>query len=306
VEEAKHILGAQGNVWTEYIPTTEQAEYMAFPRAIALAERTWSPKEQRDYDGFASRLSRHMERLDLMNVNYANHLFEVKTDITSADNGLNIRLSSLAPDAKIYYTLDGTEPGASATEYTKPIKLTENKTLKSAVYRNGKLLSRVQQTDFQLHKAAAKNISLTNEPHPTYSLGGKAALINGVVGSDDRYGDGEWLGWSGQNFEAIIDLGTSQDLSNLQMRFYNGQGQWIYLPREVKVAISDDAKSYRTVATQRLDANNNQKVVSIDIPLKASKGQFLKVTAQKFGFIPEGAQGAGNEAWLFVDELVLE
>ena len=57
-EEQKYILGAQGNVWTEYIVTPQQVEYMALPRMAALAEVVWSSKEQRDYDDFRTRLLR--------------------------------------------------------------------------------------------------------------------------------------------------------------------------------------------------------------------------------------------------------
>ena len=66
--EAKHILGAQGNVWTEYIPDAAQAEYMALPRMIALAEVVWSPAEKRDWDDFSARLQDQFRRLDNMGV----------------------------------------------------------------------------------------------------------------------------------------------------------------------------------------------------------------------------------------------
>jgi len=69
-KEATHILGAQGNVWTEYMKTSEHVEYMAYPRAIALAEVLWSPESKRNYDNFLSRLQSHFKRLDYRNVNY--------------------------------------------------------------------------------------------------------------------------------------------------------------------------------------------------------------------------------------------
>ncbi len=69
-EEARHILGAQGNVWTEYMKTPSHVEYMAYPRAIALAEVVWSPIETRDYEDFLERLRLHSKRLDAMQVNY--------------------------------------------------------------------------------------------------------------------------------------------------------------------------------------------------------------------------------------------
>ena len=72
LEFARHILGAQGDVWTEMIPIMLQAEYMTFSRAFAIAEVTWSPKETRDYDGFLRRLKTDERRLDQLGVNYRN------------------------------------------------------------------------------------------------------------------------------------------------------------------------------------------------------------------------------------------
>jgi hexosaminidase len=68
--EALRILGAQGNVWTEYMPTEEQVEYMAFPRALALAEITWSPRQNRVFDDFMGRLAPHLQTLDGLKVRY--------------------------------------------------------------------------------------------------------------------------------------------------------------------------------------------------------------------------------------------
>lgn len=76
MEEAKHILGSQCNLWTEYIPTAEHAEYMVYPRAIAMAEVVWSPKESRDYKDFVQRMKKHVGHLKEWNVNYARHIEE--------------------------------------------------------------------------------------------------------------------------------------------------------------------------------------------------------------------------------------
>lgn len=65
-----HILGAQANVWTEYIPNFSHAEYMIFPRACALAEVMWSPKEARDWEDFTRRLATHEQRLAQLGVNF--------------------------------------------------------------------------------------------------------------------------------------------------------------------------------------------------------------------------------------------
>ncbi len=73
-EEAKYVIGSQGNVWTEYMHSGAKVEYMAFPRAIALSEVLWSPVDQRNWELFLERLQVTFDRLDILGVNYAKHL----------------------------------------------------------------------------------------------------------------------------------------------------------------------------------------------------------------------------------------
>ncbi|MCK6618496.1 MAG: beta-N-acetylhexosaminidase [Cyclobacteriaceae bacterium] len=75
-QEATLILGAQANLWTEYIKTPAHAEYMAYPRACALAEVVWSDANSRDYANFVKRLKANRWLLDDLQVNYAKHIFE--------------------------------------------------------------------------------------------------------------------------------------------------------------------------------------------------------------------------------------
>jgi len=69
-EEAKHVLGAQAQLWAEYIPNPKHMEYMAFPRMVALSECAWTPKEKKEFDDFKNRLKTHLKRLDVLDVNY--------------------------------------------------------------------------------------------------------------------------------------------------------------------------------------------------------------------------------------------
>jgi hexosaminidase len=75
-EEAKHVLGAQANVWTEYIPTSEHLEYMVYPRGVAMAEVLWTQKENKNYDSFLKRMKTHFKLLDELKVNYAKHILK--------------------------------------------------------------------------------------------------------------------------------------------------------------------------------------------------------------------------------------
>ena len=77
-EERKYILGAQANIWTEYILTSKQVEYMAVPRMCALSEVLWTNKNKKNYSDFIERLKENSKLLDRMQVNYAKHFFTKK------------------------------------------------------------------------------------------------------------------------------------------------------------------------------------------------------------------------------------
>ena len=85
-EQAKHILGVQGNVWTEYIATPSHAEYMVFPRASALAEVGWAASNTKDYKDFTTRLKTHFERLRFLAVNYSPAYYDI-----SASSSVNAK-----------------------------------------------------------------------------------------------------------------------------------------------------------------------------------------------------------------------
>ncbi len=137
-DEAKYILGAQGNVWTEYMKTPENVEYMVFPRILALSEVVWSQLDSKDFADFSNRLPHQFARLDKQKVNY--RIPEpkgLKNILVTDSDKARIELTSPIPTAKIRYTLDGSEPSENSIEYTKPIgaSLAENekKILKTIV-----------------------------------------------------------------------------------------------------------------------------------------------------------------------------
>jgi hexosaminidase len=123
-DEARHILGAQANVWTEYLTTPAQVEYMALPRMLALAEVVWSPREARDWGDFARRLPAALVALDRLGVNYrVPHVQGLEGDRLTLEPRVTPRLSTLRPDATIRYTTDGTDPDATSPRYTRPVAL---------------------------------------------------------------------------------------------------------------------------------------------------------------------------------------
>jgi hexosaminidase len=137
--KAKHILGAQGQIWTEYIATPQQVEYMAYPRAIALAEVLWTPKEKKDYAGFIQRLLIHSKRLDSLNVNYCplNKAGFLTPKIRRTKDGV-ISIACFVPSAQIYYTLDGSEPTAKSKSYAGSFSLPDGGAIQVVAVCDGK------------------------------------------------------------------------------------------------------------------------------------------------------------------------
>jgi hexosaminidase len=122
--EARHVLGAQGNVWTEYMRTPQYVEYMVFPRMLALAEVVWSPANARDWSRFVASLPASLRLLDPYRVTYqVSAPRGLERDIITLDEEVSVTLSTLMPDAQIRYTIDGSDPTTGSSLYNGPFQL---------------------------------------------------------------------------------------------------------------------------------------------------------------------------------------
>ena len=305
-EEAKLIAGAQGNLWTEFVSTPEHAEYMYFPRSLALAEDTWTGTKQ-PYDEFISRLLPYLKRLDLHNVNYSRHMFEIKMT-TMADpvsHQLSAQVSGIPPGFDIFYTTDGTRPTAKSLKYNGGIKISGNEHLYVGVIYNDQLVDAVQKV-FTQNMATGKPSSLKTPPSKDYNKGGDNAWNNGIMGSDTRYNDNEWLGWNGQDFEGTIDLGASQPINTVTTRFFNKPSDWVYMPVWVSISTSDDGLNFKEI-TRRTDLQSvKDGVQTLSFAMWAVNARYIKITAKCLTPIEKGNPGEGNPGWLFVDEVKVE
>ncbi len=142
-EEAKHILGAQVNLWTEYVATPEHAEYMTFPRACALSEVTWTPSINKNFADFGRRLEAHFKRLDVLNVNYAKSIFDVKETATPNKNTqtVEVKLEPFVRDAQVRYSLDFSKPTANSAIFV-PQTFNKLTTVRAAIFRNDKQIGK--------------------------------------------------------------------------------------------------------------------------------------------------------------------
>jgi hexosaminidase len=134
-----HILGGQGNLWTEQIPTLRYAEYMTYPRAWALAETFWSPSEKKNWGNFIARVENQFERSDAADRNYSIAIYDAIVRTTLKDGKLWVILESEVPDLEIFFTTDETMPDSHSEKYIKSFELPDGPlNLRVITYRNGK------------------------------------------------------------------------------------------------------------------------------------------------------------------------
>ena len=138
--EKKYIMGAQGNVWTEYMQVSSQVEYMAMPRICALAEVLWTGETKPGFDNFKNRLRTHFNILDRYQILYAKTIYDVRAESKNVGNKIEVKLISPFNRGKIFYTLDTNEPTGSSLLYNaaKPIMVEKNTTIKAQYFENGK------------------------------------------------------------------------------------------------------------------------------------------------------------------------
>ncbi len=296
-DEQQYILGVQANVWSEYLPDAEKAEYMIFPRIIALAEVAWSKNETKNYPDFLNRLNHH--KRFLQQFNYA----ESNNDITGSIDiqHLQYELKTDLPGATIRYTLDGTYPGLKSAVYTKPLAIRGLLNLKALSFINGAPYGRVFEQHFSKSLATGKRVSIKNLPAGNFAAN-KQVLVNGIAGTY-LYNTGEWLGFSGNDLEAVIDLGITQQVTEIGIGLLNYHWQKMWAPDRLTFEVSEDGKNYQQVYKQtEFKVEGINRIKQKINPVNA---RYVKIIATNKGIIPKGEYGAGGNAWLMADEIIV-
>lgn len=299
------ILGAQANLWTEYISQEDQVEYMIFPRITALSEVLWTYPAERNYTDYIARLLHFQKRLDALDVQYANHLFDLTGELVSNHSEWAWSLQSIVPGVTIHYTTDGTAPNIHSPIYQTPIPFDSDLQITAAVFEAEKQLGAVYTQELQFHKAVGKPITVNVEANPAYAGNGTTSLINGVPGSSKRYGDREWLGYWGDDLEVIIDLQEMISVNQVSTRLFDAPGQWIYAPAEVWIELLDAQKEL--VSSKQAILHRDALLPTLVLVQESFEhtANYVVVRVKNYGTIPDGAQGAGHKAWTFIDEIIV-
>jgi hexosaminidase len=306
-EEAKYIIGSQGNLWTEYITNASQAEYMAYPRAIALAEVNWSAKASRNWEDFLNRFYQHTARLKERQVNYSKSAFNVSisTGPDPVNGEMSVILNAEIPESKILYSLNSTEE-TPETRYKGPFKI--NKTLKvSALLEvKGTFPGNVTERTIFVHDAFGRLPVLNTEYSQKYAANGPSTLTDGCRANALAFGS-DWLGYPGNDADILIDLGRETDISNVNIGILYNPGSWIFLPTNVEITLSSDGIHFTPAGGMLPELLTIREPVVIDYNHVGINtfARYLRILAKNRGTCPDDHPGAGQKAWIFLDEIMV-
>ncbi len=220
---------------------------------------------------------------------------------------VSISSNNLNTGGRIYYTLDGSEPTENSFHFKKgrPIKISQSCLLKTVEISESGMTSPPAIAQF---KRVYNNYSvqLNCEYNKQYTAGGADGLVDGLKGDID-WRKGRWQGYQGQDFEAVIDLKNVIEIDTIEVGFMEDRRSWVFFPKFVEVFGSVDGVNFESItAGDYLNVDSKEMSISRNpfvFTIKPSKYRYIKVFAENYGKLPSWHQGAGGDAFIFIDEI---
>lgn len=231
----------------------------------------------------------------------------ITTDMQGAFNKpVTVSLSCSDPDAKLYYTLDGTEPTKKSKLYKKPFVIDGTCELKVKALKKNHLPSFTTHQRFEW--IPVLNTTYKDAPVSRYGKDADIALMDGKKGlPSDYYND--WLGFNGTDVDATIELSKPMNFNTVKIGFCHEPNDWVMWPKNVMVSFSHDGEHYTEWQHASLpvydgmDKMSGMGRVEARAKVKAEKVKFIRVKAENYGTLPEWHPSAGEKAWIMIDEV---
>ena len=205
------------------------------------------------------------------------------------------------------FTIDGSTATASSPGYTGPINISQTTTVNVLARRaNGDSSPPFCVTFTKIPDG--RRLTLSARYANQYNAGGDDALIDTLRGGPE-FRSGRWQGYLGTNLTAVVDLGSSREMTRLAMGFLQDVGSWIVMPKRVWFEGSEDGVSYRSLGSATHDiSDRDYSAITRDlvVTFAPTRVRYLRVTVERYGRLPDWHPGAGNESWFFADEIVIE
>ena len=301
-QAASLLMGVQACMWTEFCNSPADVDYLLFPRLSALAEVAWTKPARKNWASYLKAMDHFNEHLATKGIVYARSMYNIQQTVTPKEGRLQVELDCIRPDVQVRYTMDGSVPTAQSPLYTKPLMLTEAKTIKAATFAGNEQLGQMLELPVIWNKATAK-------PVKSAGTGDLYMLTNGIRGSQ-KYTDLEWCSWmKNDTVTFTLDLKKPELVNKLTLGSITNYGMAVHKPAAIEVWISGDDKEYRKVGECNYTKNEifREGVFREDIPFEiGTEARYVRVVARGAGDCPFTHVRPGQEARIYFDEIIIE
>lgn len=278
LEETKHILGAQANVWTEYMPTSESVEYMSFPRASAMSEVAWGSKGNRNWESFRRRMPADFERYAQLNIHPSKAFYDVQfQSMITADKKLQVSLLCDYSDVQIQYNFNGTTPTVNDALYLNSLSLNRSSVITAACFVKGKMIGKPLSKSYLVSKLTGLSYT-TNVNNTWYDGGSQNALTDGIMGNTKVYT--QWVGiGNGTDGEIKVDMLTAQNIERFSVGLLNAPAMKVKFPVEIQLLGSQDDINYQLLAAKQLPASTSPtwEMMRPELTFPSTQVRYLKL-----------------------------
>jgi hypothetical protein len=225
------------------------------------------------------------------------------------DGPMQITIKCPTPKTEIRYTLDGSVPTEKSTLYNKPFTIQGSTVVRARAFKKGESPSFVATEQFTFDYIVA--CTFAHKPNTPYNKNAASALFDGEEGDVNDLSHG-WLGFSGHDVEATLQLGKPIDLSRVQLRFAHVPDAWVFAPAVVGVQVSTDGTNFSDTIHAAVTYNpadqamNTTQLQLLTIPVNRTNIRFVRIIAKPLRRIPAWHRAKGLNPWIMMDEVVIE
>ena len=232
---------------------------------------------------------------------------QLVTDAKRFDSPMKVSLRCDNTDAKIYYTLDGSEPTKRSKLYTKPFTIEESVTVKAKAFAKDYMPSFVMVEEFK--RLEIKTTTFVNEPNVNYNKDAKTALMDGKKGVAGNWSE-HWLGFYGDDVDLTIELTRPLDMKYVYVGFGASSNDWVLAPKNVMVSVSQDGKIFSEPVRVEFPVYNGpvdrKRREDGRAKVNAKGVRYIRIIADNYGTLPEWHDFAGEKSWIMLDEVRIE
>jgi predicted alpha-1,2-mannosidase len=277
--------------------TTSEFELRTFD---AYSESDDEPPVEEDFGGYNPKM--FYKKVDIIPVPV------ILAESKAFKDKMRVEIASQNKADKIYYWIKNENDYLKDKDwilYKSPIIIAESTEILAKI-KNDTLESSIVAAQF-FKKPNNYTINIKSEYNAQYHAGGKDGLLDGIYGTEN-WRKGDWQGYQGQDFEAVIDLQKETEIKVVGATFLQDSRSWILMPTKVEYYVSNDNVIFTLAGTVSNDIDPKEtenKIKNFNLDKKV-KAKYVKVKAFNFGKLPEWHQGAGGEAFIFIDEITIK